>query len=363
MSEEKIKGSHEMVTYDGVIYTLNEYEKSANIVDFKKYVHEIIIPHFISHNSVEYVIKNISEDALYNSNVNVIQFVDDSEIRSFDIRSLCFSEIESITIPPSVTKIGENAFYCTHSLKKVIIPSNSKLQAIEKDTFYDSKIECLEIQSKSIELKEGWCNFTRNLKDITINPRHERYRCQYNKIIIGKTKIDQKKYDQLVFYSRDIRGEITIPDFIEHICTSCFSFCNQITKIKFPKESKLKTINDFAFSNVLIRKISIPSSVTIIGKSSFEYCKELSEVKIPKDSNLQIIDERAFFLTRIECFEILSNSVELKNGWCRTTSRLNKVILNSENKRYHCLDNKIIIGKSSIEQEYYDRLVFLFQKR
>ena len=87
---------------------------------------------------------------------------EDSEIQSFDTKSFRFSNIESITIPPSVTKIRENSFCFTNYLKKVIIPNNSKLQAIEKDTFYDSSIECIEIQSKSIELKECWCNCIRN---------------------------------------------------------------------------------------------------------------------------------------------------------------------------------------------------------
>ena len=54
-------------------------------------------------------------------------------------------------------------------------------------------------------------------KNVIINPQHERYRCLYKKYIIGKIKINQKNYDQLVFCSRDIKGEKMVPNFIEYI--------------------------------------------------------------------------------------------------------------------------------------------------
>ena len=58
------------------------------------------------------------------------------------------SSIEEISILSNVSKISEYTFnYCSH-LRKVEIPTNSNLQAIERYTFSNSKIEKIFIPPK-----------------------------------------------------------------------------------------------------------------------------------------------------------------------------------------------------------------------
>lgn len=62
--------------------------------------------------------------------MNEISFESDSKLRIIEDYAFCFSYFTSITIPPSLIKICENAFARCRKLREVIIPINSKLQII-----------------------------------------------------------------------------------------------------------------------------------------------------------------------------------------------------------------------------------------
>jgi len=63
-------------------------------------------------------------------------------------RSFRESNITSVTIPNSVTAIGEDAFYYTRSLKSVIIPSS--VLAIDQGAFELSTLESVTIGSDEV---------------------------------------------------------------------------------------------------------------------------------------------------------------------------------------------------------------------
>ena len=92
--------------------------------------------------------------------------------------------------------------------------------------------------------------------------------------------------------------------------------------LEFEKDSKLQIIDQFAFSNTNIKSIRIPSNVTIIGNYSFFGCKNLSQIEFESNSNVEI---------------------------------------SPDNENFKIYENKIIFGKSSIEQTNYSELVFCFR--
>ena len=84
----------------------------------------------------------------------------------------------------------------------------------------------------------------------------------------------------------------------------------------FLDDSNLQTIGKCAFSYSAISKIIIiPSSVTIIGKRAFCNCNKLQHIIIPNDSKLHTIDTFAFFCSQIESITIPSELVDLKEKW------------------------------------------------
>lgn len=111
--------------------------------------------------------------------------------------------------------------------------------------------------------------------------------------IIGK-KSNQKDFDILVFAYRDIK-HAQIPSFINEIGKNSFKDCYKLKSIDLPISSKLKIINENAFSNSSLQKINFPSNLQKIKKNAFGKCSKLKKVKFEPNSQISVID--------IECFQ------------------------------------------------------------
>ena len=101
-----------------------------------------------------------------------------------------------------------------------------------------------------------------------------RYSFFEGKMNIGKKRIEESNYDCLVIYVRKIQ-QIKIPNFIEHICSYSFYHCEQLEKVEISNDSKLQTIDKYAFYYSTIKSIRIPSSVISIGEDAFFGCISL----------------------------------------------------------------------------------------
>lgn len=130
MSEIQNHTSNRKFKQDNLIYLINEEIKTASIFDGKSVNGDLIIQRSINIDSKEYIITNISKNAFETSNIKSIQFSADSDLRSIDDKAFYKSSIESLTIPPKLTNIGQYCFYFCQKLQKVEIPSNSSLKSI-----------------------------------------------------------------------------------------------------------------------------------------------------------------------------------------------------------------------------------------
>ena len=150
---------------------------------------------------------------------------------------------------------------------------------------------------------------------------------------------------------------MTIPNYIEIISANAFEKCSQLVELKFQKDSKLKIIEECAFTNSSIASISIPSNLIHISQHSFAYCKKLHSIKISSNSSLKTIDKYAFLNTLIYEFTIPSSIVELKEGWCFNTPNLHKIEVEQNNKIFLNFENKFIIGKSIVTINEFDTII------
>lgn len=314
--------------------------------DHKNYDSVVFLANDVAEIKIPKIIKIIGSSAFCCSNrLQVVEFPVESKVRIIGKESFQSTNIKMISIPPSVTKICESAFSNCHSLVKFEIPTNSELRTIEKDAFYDTKIENLFIPKSLIDLKEGWCNCTKKLTKIEVDPMNPRYySCFDNKFIIGKSSNNQENYDVLVFYSRNIiDDEVMIPEFIEVIGSYAFDNCRKLKRIEFSKNSMLKIIEKESFSNLMIENISIPDHVTKICEGSFNCCKKLRRIEFSANSELHIIEKEAFCKSSIESIIFPSHVTKIHDRIFFHCNYI-QIIEIEENSEIQSLDKSIFIN-------------------
>lgn len=127
---------------------------------------------------------------------------------------------------------------------------------------------------------------------------------------------------------------------------------------KFIIKKSNENLNVLIFSIRNIEKAIIPNFVEVIGQNSFEYCQNLKHFEATEDSKLKIIEKDAFCCSNIESLYLPSSLIELKEGWCHSIHDLKSVKIGPNNQYLKIYDDNLIIGKSNIENENYNVLVF-----
>lgn len=98
----------------------------------------------------------------------------------------------------------------------------------------------------------------------------------------------------------------------------------------------------------------------IYGTSRLKSSKVENPIYFSLDSQLQRIEKNAFYASGIRSISIPASVCELEEKWCFDTPLLTKVTISAENKYFkNCEENdKLIVGKSDINKDEYDVLVF-----
>ena len=178
-----------------------------------------------------------------------------------DLAFFFCDELTSITIPSTVTSIGENVFGCCTKLSSVTI---DKSNANYKD------------MNNIIFSKDG---------TILIS-------CPPGKpgsITIPNTV---KTIGNGALYNCDLLTNITIPNSVTTIGNMAFYDCDTVTTLTIP--NSVKSMGTYTFCTCdSLRSITISSSVTCIGACSFNFCDELTNITIP--SGVTSIENHAFY--------------------------------------------------------------------
>ena len=193
------------------------------------------------------------------------------------------SDLISISIPNSVTSIGNNAFENCENLTSISIP-NSVISI-----GYETIMECLNL--KKIIGPAGLFSFNENNQNNQINVLTTQ---QLDTLIlnsgllngIGLTEIN-KSYKSLKFV--DISGLENTKMTVEFLY-NCFN----LDSLLLPINLEVIGYREFA-ECVSLKSIKIPTNVTTIGKRAFENCRSLKKVEFEANSKLQTIDNWAFY--------------------------------------------------------------------
>ena len=154
------------------------------------------------------------------------------------------SGLESVTIPSSVTSIGEWAFYGCSGLTSVTIPNS--VTSIGSSAFYG----CSGLTEMTIPFVGSSASSTGGFKEI------------FGGYISSSLK------------------SVTLSEGMTSICDYAFSRCSGLESVAIP--SSVTSIGKYAFSWCSgLKSVTIPSSVTSIGECAFRGCSGLKSVTIP----------------------------------------------------------------------------------
>ena len=246
----------------GIYYNItgnNTVEVTYSDRDNNTYSGSVSIPETVTNNGTEYSVTKIGESAFKGSTVT------------------------SVSMPESITSIGQYACNECGSLETVVLPTNL-------DDF------------------SGWCIFRncRNLKNIAIPenvteiPNGTFINCSSLAAItipqgvgeIGSnafygcsslTSIEIPEgvkylYEQ-VFYGCTALESVKLPQNLLRIDSYCFDGCSSLESVTIPEG--VTTIGGYAFYGCNLNALTLPESLTTLSIAAFKACKLLKTIKIP----------------------------------------------------------------------------------
>lgn len=178
-------------------------------------------------------------------------------------------EIESVTIPNTVTKTQYASFISCKNLKNVYFQKNSKLSALGGATFqFCSSLENIEIPEGNIEIGQGKIEkYEYTLPDGSVQVNETLTKTGY------------------VFDSCTWLKNIVIPEGVVDIKGRTFGECENLTQVTLPQS--LRKVEYGAFIRCTgLRNIFLPENVENIVAQAFSGCSSLEEVLVD-DRNAQ----------------------------------------------------------------------------
>ena len=209
------------------------------------------------------------------------------------------SGLTSITIPNSVTSIGNNVFYGCYFSSFV---NNSSLDA-ESNNYWGAKMcnnDGLVIEDNIIVDCAKWVTSINIPNSVTIIGDDAFNGCS------GLTSItipnSVTSIGEGAFYYCSALTSITIPNSVISIENAAFFGCSGLTSITIP--NSVTSIGSFAFEGCSdLTSINIPNSVTSIGIYAFCGCSGLTSITIP--NSVTSIEGYAFY----ECSGLTSITI------------------------------------------------------
>ena len=289
-------------------------------------------------------------------------------------------KITGITIPYSVTSIGERAFYECRALEMISVDENNKAYHIEGNCLIETESKTLILACKNSVIptdgsitRIGAYAFWRRLditdliipNGVTSIGNYAFFDCENLADITLPYGV--KSIGDWAFCDCVKLNDITIPDGITSIGAHTFDGCRGLTGIAIP--NSVTSIGAYAFRSCdSLTSIIIPDSVTSIGAYAFDSCDVLTEVTLSKNithigdwtfyccwelrkivipDGVTGIGEQAFYdcqsLTDIIIPKSIASIGDSAFANCRNIER---ITVNPSNKVYHSEGNCLIETES-----------------
>ena len=240
------------------------------------------------------------------------------------------TELTSVTIGDSVTSIGDYAFAGCTELTSVTI--GDSVMSIDGSAFKGcSSLTSITIPGSVMNIGGSAFKGCSSLTSITIPD---------SVIYIGNLAFSDTAYynnssnwendvlyigNHLIKAKESLSGDYVIKVGTKCIADDAFSCCESITSVTIP--DSVTTIDDFSFYFCTsLSSVTIGSGVTSIGWSAFGGCYSLTSVTIP--ANVKTIDYHAFeYCTSLTSITILGSVTSIGRGVFTNCSSLTSITI------------------------------------
>ena len=238
-------------------YTINTEDDTATITKFLGPVDLEGNVDFTNHGPYDI---NIPSELDHHSVTGLGDYSFATEENGSPLYDIHHHNIHSVTIPESVTSIGQSAFEACFSLDSLIIKDAAT--SIGESAFDG----CSHLTTLSLG------------KNITTIGDYAFQRCSY----LTNVTIPQSvtSIGRQAFYLTDL-NTLTIKGPIKSMGYAAFAGCTNLTSLSL--YDGIQTIGEGAFINsTSLEAVTIPQSVTSIGASAFANCSNLRTITIPE---------------------------------------------------------------------------------
>lgn len=247
----------------------------------------ISIPVTVKYNSTTYNVVGIGDSAFWNATGYTVSFPN-SEYFTYIGDQVFFQtspNMESITIPASVTHIGKKSFALNEDSIPVTIPEDSKLEVIGDQAFANnSAITALDLPDTLTTIgSQAFSNCTsltsisipKSVTSIETDTFDNYYQVDaqgadnvtFEEGCIFKIQDGVLYDDEWLIRVLDWQEEVVVPDGIKYIGADAFNAYSTST----PNEMNT------------LKSITFPESLVSIGNTAFRACKALETVIIPEN--------------------------------------------------------------------------------
>ena len=259
---------------------------------------------------------NIGDQAFYNCSMLETVTLKDAVTGIGNYSFYNCNGLTSVTLSNKVTNVGSYAFAACLCINKIEIPldvsyiGDRAFQGWENDQTICIKADVLVLNDFDLDWYTEcdavlyWEGYEKIYESFSLNLINggTAYEISKTNISVAENLFIPETYNGLPIERIAANGfkncsEITnvvIPASIVSIGENAFYGCNSLTKVLFSENSKLETIEGWAFANCgQLKDITLPSHLKTIGTYAFSYCDGLVDVNVP--ANVTELNSYAFY--------------------------------------------------------------------